>query len=143
MSQCFLIAQSAMKKKEHDPTRTEEGRQNFPSGLRVGGYYNETDPLRFGASDLDPLRAGGMSGGGMLFDPLRSGLPRQGGRRYPPEFGSGIGGPMIPRGSVPPGARFDPMGPPDADPFYGGFNPGRFGPNPDHMPPPGFGDMFM
>ena len=48
------------------------------------------------------------------------------------------------RGAVPPGARFDPIGPPDPD---GGLpNPqGRYRgePDPDHEPPPGFDDMYM
>nr|XP_032528657.1 proteasome inhibitor PI31 subunit [Danaus plexippus plexippus] len=45
------------------------------------------------------------------------------------------------RGSVPPGARFDPFGPPGVGPL-----PGRRPPPPDadHLPPPGFNDnMFM
>eukprot|EP00188_Purpureofilum_apyrenoidigerum_P006059 Plantae.Rhodophyta-Purpureofilum_apyrenoidigerum.ctg8706.p1 GENE.Plantae.Rhodophyta-Purpureofilum_apyrenoidigerum.ctg8706~~Plantae.Rhodophyta-Purpureofilum_apyrenoidigerum.ctg8706.p1 ORF type:complete len:310 (-),score=42.04 Plantae.Rhodophyta-Purpureofilum_apyrenoidigerum.ctg8706:416-1345(-) len=51
--------------------------------------------------------------------------------RVPPN--GGIGGPRLPRGAVPPGARFDPFGPPDVD-------PSRFGPDPDHdQPPP---DMY-
>ena len=44
------------------------------------------------------------------------------------------------RGSVPPGARFDPVGPP-------GIGPRRAGiwrtPDADHLPPPGYDDMFM
>jgi len=36
----------------------------------------------------------------------------------------GIG---LPPGSVPPGASFDPIGPPGAN---------QFGPQPDHLPPP-------
>lgn len=38
-----------------------------------------------------------------------------------------------------PGARFDPFGP--IDPFNNTLN--RPGPNPDHLPPPGYEDMFM
>lgn len=67
----------------------------------------------------------------MIFDPFRGGPPRVG-----------------PRGpGHPPGARFDPIGPP-------GVGPGRprprpreprapGEPNPDHLPPPGYDDMFM
>jgi proteasome inhibitor subunit 1 (PI31) len=51
------------------------------------------------------------------------------------------------RGSVPPGARFDPYSQPDIGPRGG---PGRGGPrrgfgapDPDHLPPPGYDDMFM
>lgn len=37
-----------------------------------------------------------------------------------------------------PGARFDPFGP--IDPFN---NQHRPNPNPDHLPPPGYEDMFL
>jgi proteasome inhibitor subunit 1 (PI31) len=46
------------------------------------------------------------------------------------------------RGSVPPGARFDPYGPPDIGP-RGGPGRGLGEPDPDHLPPPGYDDMFM
>ncbi|KAG8226149.1 hypothetical protein J437_LFUL005810 [Ladona fulva] len=88
------------------------------------------DPFGVGRSDLDPL---GRLGGGNLFQP-----PRRGG------INPGLGVPGgLPRGSIPPGARFDPFGPPDIDnrPRRGGF--GRMNPDHDHMPPPGFDDMFM
>ena len=39
------------------------------------------------------------------------------------------------RGSFPPGARFDPYGPPGMP-----FPPG---PDPDDLPPPGMGNMFL
>lgn len=38
-----------------------------------------------------------------------------------------------------PGARFDPFGP--IDPFNNA--PHRPNPNPDHLPPPGYDDMFL
>ncbi|XP_072100426.1 proteasome inhibitor PI31 subunit isoform X2 [Mobula birostris] len=66
--------------------------------------------------------------GGMIVDPLRSGMPRSG---FDPS--SGIPG-QLPPGSVPPGARFDPFGP---------IGRGRAGPDPDHLPPPGYDDLFM
>jgi len=98
------------------------------------------NPFTVGRGDLDPLAAG--AGGGMMFDPLRSGFP-----------GGGVGGPRgrgqpwLPSGSVVPGARFDPFGPPDLD-RSGNVNPFgsgqyRSGPDPDHLPPPGYDDMFM
>jgi len=74
-----------------------------------------------------------------LFDPLRED------RRFP-------GGPRVPPGSIPPGARFDPFGPPDmgprpgrGPPFGGGPPTNFFGPNPDHFRPPrdDYDDMFM
>ncbi|KAG8567206.1 hypothetical protein GDO81_013538 [Engystomops pustulosus] len=75
----------------------------------------------YGAADLDPL--GGRSGG-MIMDPFHAGRTRP---RPDP-----LGG--LPPGAVPPGARFDPFGP---------IGSGRPGPDPDHLPPPGYDDMFM
>ena len=43
------------------------------------------------------------------------------------------------RGAIPPGARFDPFGPPDTDMP----NPRGRVPDADHLPPPGYDDMFM
>lgn len=113
---------------------SEENMGQNPSGLREP---RAVDPLRdLGRSDLDPF-SGGV-GGGMLFDPLRVG--RGGGPAAP----FGPDGRPLPRGAVPPGARFDPF-----TPFgQGGAPPGRgrgrgFGPDPDHDPPPGWDDMFM
>lgn len=82
--------------------------------------------LEPGRADLDPFGPHGH--GGMIVDPLRSGFPRSG---FDPS--GGIPG-VLPPGAVPPGARFDPFGP---------VGQGRPGPDPDHMPPPGFDDMFM
>ncbi|XP_037535629.1 proteasome inhibitor PI31 subunit [Nematolebias whitei] len=83
-------------------------------------------PFAAGGADLDPF--GSRGGGGMIVDPLRSGYPRAG---FDPS--SGIPD-ILPPGAVPPGARFDPFGP------VGRHRPG---PDPDHMPPPGYDDMFM
>lgn len=85
-----------------------------------------------GSGDLDPFGRGG----GMLMDPLH--------RRRPPVNPS-----YLPPGAVPPGARFDPFGPEPPQQFpTGRFSTprprGGFGePDPDHLPPPGSGDMFM
>ncbi|XP_026547774.1 proteasome inhibitor PI31 subunit, partial [Notechis scutatus] len=67
-------------------------------------------------------------GGGMIFDPLRSGF-----RNPVLDPSSGLPS-RLPPGSIPPGARFDPFGPPGAR---------RPGPNPDHLRPPDYDDMFM
>jgi len=88
------------------------------------------DPFGYGRADLDPLSGGG---GGMFMDPR--GLPRPGfgpgGLGGPP---GGFGGPPgFPPGSIPPGARFDPVGPP-------GMRPN---PDPDHERPPDIDDMYM
>ncbi|XP_058541138.1 proteasome inhibitor PI31 subunit isoform X1 [Neofelis nebulosa] len=66
--------------------------------------------------------------GGMIVDPLRSGFPRA---LIDPS--SGLPN-RLPPGAVPPGARFDPFGPIGTSPS---------GPNPDHLPPPGYDDMYL
>ena len=69
-------------------------------------------PFGVGRGDLDPL-AGGR-GGGMFMDPSR----------FPgvvPDPDAGLPG-RLPPGAVPPGARFDPFGPPGPD-RSGGFGP--------------------
>ncbi|CAH0727555.1 unnamed protein product, partial [Brenthis ino] len=83
-----------------------------------------------GRSDLDPFAP---PGGGMLFNPFNPGRDIE-------NPGLGVPG-GLPRGAVPPGARFDPFGPPGVGPL-----PGRRPPPPDadHFPPPGFNDnMFL
>lgn len=62
----------------------------------------------YGRSDLDPF----SRSSGMIFDPIANRS------RIEPDFG--ICGPRLPRGSVPPGARFDPIGPSNPD-----FHPPR------------------
>lgn len=42
------------------------------------------------------------------------------------------------RGAVPPFAKFDPFGPPDVN-----LPRPRRDPDNDHLPPPGYDDMFM
>ncbi|KAK9506841.1 hypothetical protein O3M35_008703 [Rhynocoris fuscipes] len=78
----------------------------------------DQDPLRVGRSDLDPFGRGG----GMIFNPF-------GPRGSLPDPGAGIPG-GLPRGSVPPGARFDPFGPPGAS-------------HPRPRPPPPDADDFL
>ncbi|KAF4083591.1 hypothetical protein AMELA_G00143710 [Ameiurus melas] len=87
-----------------------------------------TDPLNpfsAGRADLDPFSG---TAEGMIVDPLRAGFPRSG---FDPS--SGIPG-VLPPGAVPPGARFDP---------FGAVGRHRAGPDPDHLPRPGYDDMFM
>ncbi|XP_063815194.1 proteasome inhibitor PI31 subunit [Pseudophryne corroboree] len=105
------------KDAEHDPLRV-------PSRSPASHQPTWTDPsghFPYGAADLDPL--GGRSGG-MIMDPFHAGRTRP---RPNPLAG-------LPPGAVPPGARFDPFGP---------IGSGRPGPDPDHLPPPGYDDMFM
>ncbi|KAF7494415.1 Proteasome inhibitor PI31 subunit [Sarcoptes scabiei] len=72
---------------------------------------------RIGGADLDPLGQG--IGGGMIFDPFAGNALR-------PRIGPR---PNLPPGMLPPGARYDPVGPIPDDIF--------FRPDPDHLPPPG------
>uniref|UniRef100_A0A663NB71 Proteasome inhibitor PI31 subunit n=2 Tax=Athene cunicularia TaxID=194338 RepID=A0A663NB71_ATHCN len=106
----------------YDPLRVPP-RQ--PAGTRAPSWPSPSSPFAVGGADLDPF--GGRSGG-MIVDPLRSGVPQPG-----IDPSSGIPG-RLPPGAVPPGARFDPFGP---------LGAGRSGPDPDHLPPPGYDDMFM
>ncbi|XP_046858561.1 proteasome inhibitor PI31 subunit-like [Xenia sp. Carnegie-2017] len=87
------------------------------------------DPRGYGDRDLLP---GHLGAGGMLMDPFN----QQRGRHSQ-------GYPGLPRGTVPPGARFDPFGP-DVE-MGGDHRQRRFRePGPDHLNPPGFeDDMFM
>ncbi|XP_054074626.1 proteasome inhibitor PI31 subunit [Rissa tridactyla] len=108
--------------RDYDPLRVPP-RQ--PAGTRAPSWPSPLSPFAVGGEDLDPF--GGRSGG-MIVDPLRSGFPQPG-----IDPSSGIPG-RLPPGAVPPGARFDPFGP---------LGAGRPGPDPDHLPPPGYDDMFM
>ncbi|OZJ06139.1 hypothetical protein BZG36_01011 [Bifiguratus adelaidae] len=149
-----------------------------------GGFPRPYNPMNIGTDDLNPfgtgepfaIRGPGGSGGppsGMfvgpnhpIFGPRGGGSGGNGGSG---EWGGGIpAGPQrLPRGAVPPGARFDPIQPdivgggasrgPNG-PF--GSRPGRGGgpqgggrgsgmgppsgePDNDDLPPPGYMDMFM
>lgn len=94
-------------------------------------WSSHQDVMRVGQRDLNPFLPPGV-GGGMFMDPRQ--MPR------PHHSDPGVGFPGLPRGAVPPGARFDPIGPPNP------INPGvprGVGPNPDHLPPPpDYDDMF-
>jgi len=118
---------------EDDPLRVGPPRRPG-MGYRDPEWGAPSNPFSVGTGDLDPLAAGR---GGMLMDP----------RRGIPGFGGGVpdaGLPgRLPRGAVPPGARFDPFGPPDLDPSGNARGGHRAGPDPDHLPPPGYDDMFM
>ncbi|KAL7891872.1 hypothetical protein AOLI_G00013480 [Acnodon oligacanthus] len=107
---------------DHDPLRIPH---RVPPTAHPPNWTDPMAPFAAGGADLDPF---GGRPGGMIVDPLRSGFPRSG---FDPS--SGIPG-VLPPGAVPPGARFDPFGP------VGRHRPG---PDPDHLPPPGYDDMFM
>uniref|UniRef100_A0A8D0E2J9 Proteasome inhibitor PI31 subunit n=1 Tax=Salvator merianae TaxID=96440 RepID=A0A8D0E2J9_SALMN len=107
---------------DHDPLWIPP---RHPHGSRQPNWPDPMGPFAVGGEDLDPF---GGRRGGMILDPLRSGFPN-------PIVDPSSGLPnRLPPGSVPPGARFDPFGPPGA---------GRPGPNPDHLRPPDYDDMFM
>ncbi|XP_075225051.1 proteasome inhibitor PI31 subunit-like [Lycorma delicatula] len=110
------------------PDRGRLGQPRHPDLAGPPDWQARFDPFDYGRADLDPLRRGT---GGMIFDPM--------GPQHPGiQPGLGIPG-QLPRGAVPPGARFDPMGPPD----FERLPRPRFPPDSDDMPPPGFEDMFM
>ncbi|KAF9429340.1 hypothetical protein BGZ76_001438 [Entomortierella beljakovae] len=138
-----------------------------------GGGHN---PFSIGHNDLDPFGGrlggglgggfgggiGGSSGGGMVVGPNHPMFRRPPGGVGGVGGGGIYGGPQpLPRGSVPPGARFDPIGPfgpgggqaPGAGSAHGDYRgqgrgagrgasfPGE--PDNDDAPPPGYMDMFM
>ncbi|XP_008556311.1 proteasome inhibitor PI31 subunit [Microplitis demolitor] len=121
---------------DNDPLRV--GPPHIPQ--RPPRWDPASDPRAVGRADLDPFAGVGPRGGGMIFDPFQQdrNLPNP---RYPhPNRPGGLGGPaFLPPGAVPPGARFDPFGPPDNDLP----RPSRRNPDHDHLPPPGYDDMFM
>ncbi|KAM8867583.1 proteasome inhibitor PI31 subunit [Synchiropus picturatus] len=125
---------SQPEEQQREGRRGNSDLQCIPSRRpRPGTQPDRFDPLAnpfaAGGLDLDPF--GSRGGGGMIVDPLRSGYPRSG---FDPS--SGIPD-ILPPGAVPPGARFDPFGP------VGPNRQSRPGPDPDHLPPPGYDDMFM
>ncbi|KAJ8358894.1 hypothetical protein SKAU_G00154190 [Synaphobranchus kaupii] len=121
-------SKKAGKRRSADPQPDQDPLLIPPRNPHTGRQPHWQDPLApfaAGGADLDPF---GGRPGGMIMDPLRSGFPRSG---FDPS--AGIPG-RLPPGAVPPGARFDPFGP---------VGQNRPSPDPDHMPPPGYDDMFM
>ncbi|KAJ3373130.1 hypothetical protein GGF31_001118 [Allomyces arbusculus] len=124
----------------------------YPFG---GGAHGRGPMGPFGGPGPMPFGPGGDGGGSIMGPghPLFAGPSGSGG-------GPWGGDRFLPPGAVPPGARFDPIGPqvpPGGGP--GGFRPpfqgagrgrgrgsaGPFSgePDPDELPPPGYSDMFM
>jgi hypothetical protein len=88
-----LSPSAAAAHQRNDDTKQD----NPPKGISV--------PV--GGRDIDPFVQ--PDGGGMLYDPMRAERSRD--PRTDIDY---IGNPQrLPSGSVPPGARFDPFGPPD------------------------------
>ncbi|OLY79511.1 Silencing boundary-establishment protein FUB1-like protein [Smittium mucronatum] len=121
-----------------------------PLNIMSSGFNSEprsSFPLEIGKSDLDPFSSFNPQGGSIVGPnhPIFQFHDNDSNDQYSGGFES------IPRGSVPPGARFDPIGPfdprprgPPTDPRTGRFMPqNRFSGDPDRnmfMPPggPGF-----
>ncbi|CAG8459462.1 16371_t:CDS:2 [Acaulospora morrowiae] len=148
----------------NDPLRIPLRRpQHFQPPI-FGDPYGGDEPLNYnplsvGRNDLDPLGSNPILGpprfGGGGIQPF--GGPSRGGGsimgpdhpifdpRVPDRNSGGIrGGPQfLPSGAVPPGARYDPVGPfgPLSGRGGGRFPSGE--PNNDELPPPGYNDMFM
>ncbi|VUZ56778.1 unnamed protein product [Hymenolepis diminuta] len=113
-------------------------------GPRSDSFFPPDPNLRdYGRSDLDPLGGNDWTSplggtGGMVIDPTQALRRRPFGRisdRFPR---GGLGG------TVPPGARFDPIGPPIMPPRGIGPRGSQFNnPDPDSAIPPGWEDMYM
>ncbi|XP_029206287.2 proteasome inhibitor PI31 subunit-like [Acropora millepora] len=110
---------------------------------RPPGSFGEWQPVAgpFGYGDGDRMPGHPGVSGGMVMDPFRSGgMGSMGGDMFRPPRNPG----QLPRGAVPPGARFDPFGPVPPGGSRTDSRSGRFaGPDSDHLPPPGYDDMFM
>ncbi|KAI8986392.1 PI31 proteasome regulator N-terminal-domain-containing protein [Pilobolus umbonatus] len=133
------------------PTTSSNTRPSQPPQPSTGQlpHPRVDDPYRVGQSDLEPMGGLRMPGrDGMFLGPDHPIFGNRGGSLDDP---SGLfGGPQpLPRGSVPPGARFDPIGP------FGQLparprQPGRRDPrhpfsgepDNDELMPPGYTDMF-
>lgn len=100
-----------------------------PSRPGLGRWAPTPDAGSIGSADLNPF----APGGGMIFDPFTNARHRT----DPTRPALGVPG-RLPPGSIPPHARFDPFGPPDMD-----LPRPRPAPGADHLPPPGFDNMFM
>ncbi|KAG0236586.1 hypothetical protein BGW42_003241 [Actinomortierella wolfii] len=137
--------------RDRDPLRAPDRGGFIPRPPIFGEPFSPDDfssphnPFSIGRQDLDPFAGigsgpfggsglggiGGSTGGGMYVGPNHPMFRRPPGSGGP-GFGGGLyGGPQpMPRGSVPPGARFDPIGPFNP---VGGNAPGA---GTAHGPPP-------
>ena len=151
---------SSLPKSSSDPEKTKAEPKAEPKCTskaklkkpKIGMSIPYPNPSRVPPQPF-PQSIGGIGG---FADDLLPGWPRHG-RKPPwtrhPAFGPGRPGPRRPAG-VPPGARFDPYGPsvpfrgppmpkPGGPPNAQGSSSTFGGPNPDHLPPPGYNDMFL
>lgn len=131
--------------RRNDSESTVPNRRDPPPATPMVDPY--AMPIRpfpeLGGADLDPLGRG--IGGGMLMDPRQFEqvrMPRPGFGPMYPRFDPSSGlDRSLPPGAVPPGARFDYIGPPRMRRPPSNFNPGA--PHPDIERPPDYDDMFM
>ncbi|KYN39170.1 Putative proteasome inhibitor [Trachymyrmex septentrionalis] len=93
---------------------------------------NRPEYVDVGSRDLNPFG----EGSGMIFDPYSQRRRQMQRPRIP--YQDVISG-LLPLNAVPPGARFDPFGPPEPDLM----RPHRRRPDDDHLPPPQYDDMFL
>ncbi|KAN0031198.1 hypothetical protein ACTA71_010281 [Dictyostelium dimigraforme] len=136
---------------DNDPLRVGDPQRG---GNRYRGYHGDQDPdlypPGFPVFSHNPFYPGQTRGPGVF-----PGQGSQIGRDHPGfgnihnpyggnnPYGTGLPGyeQRLPRGAVPPGARFDPFGPPTGIP---GGNRGRGMPDRDDFTPPGFdNDHYM
>lgn len=94
---------STSREPSHNPSQ-ETNPLHIPSRQPGIEWDSLPEHLRLGQRDLNPFLPMGP-GGGMIMDPRQ--IPR------PHHSDPGVGIPGLPRGAVPPGARFDPFGPPN------------------------------
>lgn len=126
-SENFQVSNGFQITQRPEPSRSESSVPVYRD-IPIPARPLYADPLRdLGRSDLDPLA---QPGGGMLVPPPGFGPNFA----QPPGLESGM-----PPGSVPPGARYDPFRPPGREPRP----PDPQNPDQDHLPPPGYDDMFM
>jgi len=131
------VEQNRVRDDDSDPLRVPTRNPYMQPAMPYG--MDPDDPFSVGRNDLDPF--GGMGrGGGMLMDP-RGLLGRGIGRGTPGPGMPNMPG-QLPRGAIPPGARFDPFGPDMGPRGPRGAGPRFAGPDSDHLPPPGYDDMF-
>ncbi|KAL0074561.1 PI31 proteasome regulator N-terminal-domain-containing protein [Phycomyces blakesleeanus] len=135
-------------RQEGFPRNNQQQSDDIPvfSSLQDNSRPGRENPFSVGRSDIDPLGGHHIPGPGDgtyvgPSHPMYS-------HRHDQENSNIFGGPQtLPRGAVPPGARFDPIGPFGNPPGRGGLGGPRRGfggePDNDEMSPPGFNNMFM
>ncbi|KAH3756770.1 hypothetical protein Pelo_11446 [Pelomyxa schiedti] len=146
-----IIPTGPRRDKEPGLTERRDGGDDDETGLWDDWTRGATGGGGFGFGAVNHRPTPFISGDDRRRHPLTS--PEYGGNLIGPRhpgFGGGVGGIGRPPPGlgVPPGARYDPFGPPGVYPTPPQSGRGRgtgsaFGPDPDHLPPPGYDDMYM